>query len=49
MLGDHADEALQDFSVAINLGLTLSKLNKAMPIHPTFAEELLLIFDVLNQ
>ncbi|MDD3265880.1 MAG: glutathione-disulfide reductase [Burkholderiales bacterium] len=43
ILGNGADEAIQGFSIAIDLGLTMDELKKSVPIHPTFAEELVLI------
>lgn len=41
--GDAADEILQGFAVAMKLGATLADLHDTVAIHPTSAEELVLI------
>lgn len=43
LLGEGADEILQGFAVAIKKGITLSDLHDTMAIHPTSAEEVVLI------
>nr|XP_042909659.1 thioredoxin reductase 2, mitochondrial isoform X2 [Parasteatoda tepidariorum] len=39
-LGPNAGEVIQGFSVAMNCGLTLTKLQETVGIHPTTAEEI---------
>ena len=43
LLGDAADEILQGFAVAFRKGLTLADLHDTVAIHPTSAEELVLM------
>ncbi len=43
VLGPGADEMLQGFAVAMRMGLTRQDLRSAVAIHPTSAEELLLM------
>ncbi|UYV81121.1 GSR [Cordylochernes scorpioides] len=43
IIGMHADEVLQGFSVAIKIGLTKKQLDDAISVHPTIAEEILSI------
>ena len=43
LLGDAADEILQGFAVAFRRGLTLADLHDTVAIHPTSAEELVLM------
>lgn len=43
LLGPGADEAIQGFSVAMQMNATIQDLNKCLSIHPTFAEEIVLI------
>lgn len=43
LLGDAADEILQGFAVALKRGLTLRDLRDTLAIHPTSAEELVLM------
>lgn len=43
ILGQGADEVLQGFAVAITMKATLSDLNECLAIHPTLAEELILL------
>jgi len=43
LLGEGADEILQGFAVALALGLTRAQLEQAVAIHPTSAEEVLLM------
>ena len=40
IIGDHADEMLQGFAVAVKMGATKADLDNTMAIHPTSAEEL---------
>lgn len=43
LLGEAADEILQGFAVALKRGLTLADLHATMAIHPTSAEEVVLM------
>jgi len=43
LLGDAADEILQGFAVALRRGITLDDLHDTIAIHPTSAEELVLM------
>ena len=43
LLGDAADEILQGFAVALKKGLTLDDLRDTVAIHPTSAEEVVLM------
>lgn len=40
IIGDHADEMLQGFSVAVKMGATKADFDSTIAIHPTSAEEL---------
>ncbi|WDS36386.1 glutathione-disulfide reductase [Pseudoxanthomonas sp.] len=43
LMGENADEILQGFAVALKLGATLDDLHDTVAIHPTSAEELVLL------
>lgn len=43
LLGEGADEILQGFAVAMKKGITLSDLHETVAIHPTSAEEVVLM------
>lgn len=43
LLGEAADEIVQGFAVALKRGITLADLHATMAIHPTSAEELVLM------
>jgi glutathione reductase (NADPH) len=43
LLGESADEILQGFAVALKRGITLSDLHDTVAIHPTSAEEIVLL------
>ena len=43
MVGDGSDEILQGFSVAIKMGATKKDFDKTVAIHPTSAEEVVLM------
>ena len=43
LLGEGADEILQGFAVALRLGMTLADLHDTVAIHPTSAEEVVLM------
>jgi glutathione reductase (NADPH) len=43
LLGDGADEMLQGFAVALKRGITLADLHDTVAIHPTSAEEVVLM------
>ena len=43
LLGDAADEILQGFAVALKLGVTRRQLEDTVAIHPTSAEEVVLM------
>ena len=43
LLGDGADEILQGFAVALKKGMTLADLHETVAIHPTSAEEVVLM------
>ncbi len=43
LLGDAADEILQGFAVALKRGITLDDLRETVAIHPTSAEEVVLM------
>lgn len=43
LLGESSDEILQGFAVAVKLGATLADLQGTLAIHPTSAEEVVLI------
>ena len=43
LLGEGADEILQGFAVALRLGMTLADLHETVAIHPTSAEEVVLM------
>jgi glutathione reductase (NADPH) len=43
LLGEAADEILQGFAVALKKGITLADLHATMAIHPTSAEEVVLM------
>jgi glutathione reductase (NADPH) len=45
LLGDGADEILQGYAVALKRGITLADLRDTVAIHPTSAEELVLLRD----
>ncbi len=53
MIGDHVDEMLQGFAVAINMGATKADFDNTIAIHPSSAEELVTMKDhhkrVINQ
>lgn len=40
MIGENADEILQGFAVAVNMGATKADFDRTIAIHPTSAEEL---------
>ena len=43
LLGEGVDEMLQGFAVALKRGITLADLHDTVAIHPTSAEELVLM------
>ena len=43
LLGDEVDEILQGFAVAMTAGATLEHFRRTIPIHPTAAEEVVLV------
>lgn len=43
LMGEGADEILQGFAVAVKLGATLDDLHETVAIHPTSAEEVVLL------
>lgn len=43
LMGENADEILQGFALAVKLGATLDDLHDTVAIHPTSAEELVLL------
>jgi glutathione reductase (NADPH) len=43
LLGEGADEILQGFAVALKRGITLADLHDTVAIHPTSAEEVVLM------
>ncbi len=43
LMGENADEILQGFAVAVKLGATLEDLHDTVAIHPTSAEEVVLL------
>ncbi|MCD9033475.1 glutathione-disulfide reductase [Luteimonas sp. Y-2-2-4F] len=43
LIGDAADEILQGFAVALKMGATLADLHDTVALHPTSAEELVLL------
>ena len=43
LLGDAADEIMQGFAVALRRGITLDDLYDTVAIHPTSAEEIVLM------
>lgn len=43
LLGDAADEILQGFAVAVKMGVTRAQLSDTVAIHPTSAEEMVLM------
>ena len=43
LLGEAADEILQGFAVALKRGITLDDLHDTVAIHPTSAEEVVLM------
>jgi glutathione reductase (NADPH) len=43
LLGDGADEILQGFAVAVKAGVTRAQMNDTVAIHPTSAEEVVLM------
>ncbi|WCE03242.1 glutathione-disulfide reductase [Pseudoxanthomonas sp. JBR18] len=43
LMGESADEILQGFAVAVKLGATLDDLHDTVAIHPTSAEEIVLL------
>ncbi|MDO5505687.1 MAG: glutathione-disulfide reductase [Pseudoxanthomonas suwonensis] len=43
LLGEGADEILQGFAVAMHMGMTVADLQATLAIHPTSAEEVVLI------
>ncbi len=43
VLGEGADELLQGFAVALKMGATLNDLHRTVALHPTSAEELVLM------
>ena len=43
LLGERADEILQGFAVALKRGITLDDLHDTVAIHPTSAEEVVLM------
>jgi len=43
LLGEAVDEILQGFAVALKLGVTRARLHQVVAIHPTSAEELVLL------
>ena len=43
LMGENADEILQGFTVAVKLGATLDDLHDTVAIHPTSAEEVVLL------
>ncbi|MEW8500988.1 MAG: glutathione-disulfide reductase, partial [Candidatus Thiodiazotropha taylori] len=40
LIGDHVDEMMQGFAVAVKMGATKADLDNTIPIHPVSAEEL---------
>ena len=40
LIGDHVDEMLQGFAVAVKMGATKADFDNTVAIHPTSAEEL---------
>lgn len=40
LIGDHVDEMMQGFAVAVKMGATKADLDSTIPIHPVSAEEL---------
>lgn len=53
LIGDHVDEMLQGFAVAVKMGATKADFDRTMAIHPSSAEELVTMNDnhkrVINQ
>jgi glutathione reductase (NADPH) len=43
LLGEAADEMLQGFAVALRCGATLDDLHDTIALHPTSAEEVVLM------
>ena len=43
LLGEGADEMLQGFAVALKKGITLADLHDTVALHPTSAEEVVLM------
>jgi glutathione reductase (NADPH) len=43
LLGEATDEILQGFAVALKRGITMADLHATMAIHPTSAEEVVLM------
>jgi glutathione reductase (NADPH) len=43
LLGESADEILQGFAVALKAGVTRAQMNDTVAIHPTSAEEVVLM------
>jgi glutathione reductase (NADPH) len=43
LLGDAADEILQGFAVAVKMGATKAQFDDTVAIHPTSAEEIVLM------
>ena len=43
LMGEGADEILQGFAVAVRMGATLADLQDTVAIHPTSAEEVVLM------
>lgn len=43
MVGDGSDEILQGFSVAVKMGATKKDFDRTVAIHPTSAEEVVLM------
>ncbi len=43
MIGDHAAEIIQGIAIAVNAGLTKADIDKTLPLHPTSAEEFVML------
>jgi glutathione reductase (NADPH) len=43
LVGEAADEILQGFAVAVRMGATLADFHATVAIHPTSAEEIVLL------
>lgn len=47
LLADSASEIIQTFAIAITAGATLADLQRTLPLHPTIAEELITLREVV--